>query len=81
MPDVPPNSSTTTAKDFFCCMNSFISLCAPIVSGAIGSWRYTLSPVGLFTKHFRRMDITYNIVNVFFIDNDFTDSAFNEAGF
>ena len=41
----------------------------------------TLSPVCLFTKHFRGVDITYNIVNVFFVDNNFTYSAFNEAGF
>ena len=39
IPEVPPNSSTTTANDLFCCMNSFISLLAFIVSGTMGSWR------------------------------------------
>ena len=36
MPDVPPNSSTTMARDFFCCMNFFSRFWADMVSGTTG---------------------------------------------
>ncbi len=47
---VPPNSSTTTAIVLFCCINSFISLWAAIVSGTIGT-SFTLSRQSLGSRN------------------------------
>ena len=38
-PLVPPNSSTTTPNDFFCCRKICISFCACMVSGTKGILR------------------------------------------